>query len=195
MEYKIDNTINHYNNNAKDYFDYTVNADMSDHYERFLKYLQENSYILDVGCGSGRDSKYFISQGYKVKAIDGSKELCKLASEYLNETVDNIKFNEIKYTNMFDAIWANASLLHVDKYEIDSVIERLKKALKENGIFYATFKYGNSEREKDGRYYNDQNEDTIRELFKDFDIKELWVSDDVIPGKEDRWINIIVKKQ
>ena len=190
----MNKTIDYYNNNAKDYFDFTVNVDMSDHYGKFLKYLPDNTYILDVGCGSGRDSKYFKSQGYKVKAIDGSEKLCELASEYLGEEVENRRFIDIDYVDLFDGIWANASLLHSDRNVIASVIEKLRNALKENGIIFASFKYGDSDRVQGERYYNDQNEESLKELFRDFEIKELWKSDDRIPGRDDRWINIIACK-
>ena len=194
MKNKVSETIEYYNDNAKEYFDYTVNVDMSEHYERFLKYLPDNAYILDVGCGSGRDSMFFKSAGYKVKAIDGSEKLCELASTYLGEKVENKRFLEIDYTDMFEGIWANASLLHAERNTIDSVVEKLWKALKEKGIIYASFKYGDGDRVQGDRYYNDQNEETIKELFKDFKIRELWKSDDKIPGRNDKWINIIAVK-
>ncbi len=194
MKNKVSKTIEYYNDNAQDYFDYTMNADMSEHYERFLKYLPDNAYILDVGCGSGRDSMFFKSVGYKVKAIDGSEKLCELASAYLGEKVENKRFMEIDYSDLFEGIWANASLLHAERNTIDSVVEKLWKALKEKGIIYASFKYGDGDRVQGDRYYNDQNEKTIKELFKDFKIKELWESDDKIPGRNDKWINIIAVK-
>ncbi len=194
MKNKVSKTIEYYNDNAQDYFDYTMNADMSEHYERFLKYLPDNAYILDVGCGSGRDSMFFKSVGYKVKAIDGSEKLCELASAYLGEKVENKRFMEIDYSDLFEGIWANASLLHAERNTIDSVVEKLWKALKEKGIIYASFKHGDGDRVQGDRYYNDQNDKTIKELFKDFKIKELWKSDDKIPGRNDKWINIIAVK-
>lgn len=192
---QMNDTINYYNNNAETYFDSTVNADLSDIYQRFLKYLPEKSYILDAGCGSGRDSKFFISQCHRVKAIDGSKELCRLASDYLNQEVENIRFSDLDYHEEFDGIWACASLLHVDRNEIQNVINKMYNALKDNGIFYASFKYGSSDRMQGERYYNDINEDQIKKLFQDFIIQELWFSDDVRTDRTDRWINVIVKKE
>lgn len=188
-------TIDYYDRNAEMYFDYTVNADMSDQYQKFLKYLPENSFILDAGCGSGRDSKYFISHGYKVEAIDGSKELCILASNYIGQKVINIRFSDIDYINEFDGIWANASLLHVDKQDIEEIISKLGRALVPDGIFYASFKYGDSDRMQDERYYNDMNESQIRILFSDFDILDIWISDDALPGRTGRWTNIIARKK
>ena len=188
-------TIDYYDNNAKTYFEYTVHADMSDSYRRFLKYLPENSYILDAGCGSGRDSRYFLTHGYMVKAIDGSRELCILASEYIGQEVVNIRFSDIDYINEFDGIWANASLLHVDKNSIENIILRMGKALKPDGIFYASFKYGDSERVQGERYYNDMNEEQLRKLFSAFEILEIWMSDDALPGRTEKWLNIIARNK
>ncbi len=187
----MNNTIQYYDHNAKDYFESTVHADMSEHYERFLKYLKKGAYILDLGCGSGRDSRYFIEHGYKVKAIDGSKEMCSLASQYLDQEVENILFEDISFENEFDAVWASASLLHENKEKIDEVISKIKTALKTSGVFYVSFKCGDSDRIQGDRYFNDMNEDNIRDLLNDFTIKELWFSDDVRPGRNDRWINCI----
>lgn len=75
------NTLDYYNKNAKLYFEQTVEGNLKENYDKFLSKIPRESYILDFGCGSGRDSKYFIENGYKVKAIDGSIEMCKLASE------------------------------------------------------------------------------------------------------------------
>ena len=176
-------TINYYNENSQSYFDNTVNADMTDCYNRFLKYVKKGSYILDAGCGSGRDSKFFIEQGYSVKAIDGSEELCKLASEYIGQEVECINFLDLNYEGEFDAVWACASLLHVNKNDINKVVSNLHKSLKNKGVIYASFKYGNSDRIQGERYFNDLNEDLITELFISFDIKEMWFSDDVNKGK------------
>ena len=81
---KLNTTLDYYNNNARSYFDSTINANMQDGYELFLKYLKGNK-ILDFGCGSGRDIKYFKSLGYDVDGIDGSQELCNLATNYTNK--------------------------------------------------------------------------------------------------------------
>ena len=77
MEEKY-NTLEYYNKNAKIYCEQTLEGNMQENYDKFLQHLPSNAYILDFGCGSGRDSKYFIEKGYKVKAIDGSIEMCKL---------------------------------------------------------------------------------------------------------------------
>lgn len=188
-------TIDYYDRHAEEYFDSTVDADMNDLYSRFLRHIKKAGYILDAGCGSGRDSKFFLSLGYSVKAIDGSKELCKLASENIGQEVECVNFQDLSYINEFDAIWACASLLHVYKNDLNKVINSLHKALKDKGIIYVSFKYGDCDRIQGERYFNDLNEDLIKKLLISFDIKEMWFSDDVRPGRSDRWINVIAKKK
>ena len=76
-----DATIEYYNQNAKQFVETTANVEFHHMQNRFLDKLQSGTCILDFGCGSGRDTKYFLEQGYQVEAIDGSEDLCRLASE------------------------------------------------------------------------------------------------------------------
>ncbi len=66
----MNTTLSYYNKNAKQYIQDTQHVDFSQTQNVFLNKLQEGSRILDFGCGSGRDSKCFIDQGFVVDAID-----------------------------------------------------------------------------------------------------------------------------
>jgi 2-polyprenyl-3-methyl-5-hydroxy-6-metoxy-1,4-benzoquinol methylase len=83
----MNSTLNYYNENAIEFCDNTINANMENFYELFLRHVQSGGRILDLGCGSGRDTKAFIDRGYSVQAIDGSEELCKIASQYTGQPV------------------------------------------------------------------------------------------------------------
>lgn len=148
------NTLDYYNKNAKLYFEQTIEGDLKENYDKFLSKIPRESYILDFGCGSGRDSKYFIENGYKVKAIDGSIEMCKLASEYINQDVECMKFDELNEENTYDAIWACSSILHVEKEELPNILNKMIKALKPNGVIFTAFKKGEGYEIKEGKYYN-----------------------------------------
>ena len=191
-------TIDYYNSNATDFFTSTVNADMGAQYERFEKYLYAGTSVLDCGCGSGRDTKYFLEKGYKVTAIDGSEELCKKASELTGINVRKLLFQDIDYINEFDGIWACASLLHVDIKELPDVLLKLCKALKEGGILYISFKYGEFNGERNGRFFTDLNDESFSKMIDnipEFSILEKGLSSDVRPGREEeRWLNAIVLK-
>lgn len=106
------NTLGYYDNHADEFYKNTVDVEFAIMQKHFLSKLKSGSYILDFGCGSGRDTKYFLEQGYLVDAIDGSIELCRLASEYTGIKVKNMFFQELAEVDKYDGIWACSSILH-----------------------------------------------------------------------------------
>ncbi len=189
-------TALYYNTSAKDFADGTVHVDMSALYDRFLPLIPEGAYILDAGCGSGRDAKHFLSLGHRVLAFDASPELARLASEYLQTDVLVKTFQTFDESNRFDAAWCCASLLHVPKIELSDAILRLHRSLKLGGTLYMSFKYGDQERLKEGRFFCDQNEESIVEYLDGFDVQDMWVSGDVRQNRNaEQWLNILVKKK
>ena len=161
-------TLDYYNKNASEYFEQTLNGNFTKNYERFLSRIPQNAYILDFGCGSGRDSKYFIENGYKVKAIDGSIEMCKLASEYIGQEVECMKFDELNEENVYDGIWACSSILHVEKEQLGNILEKMITALKEKGIIYTSFKKGVKDEIKEGKYYNYLTKEKLEEIIEKY---------------------------
>lgn len=194
----MNTTIDYYNNNAEEFCENTVNADVSNLYTLFEKYLNSNTSILDCGCGSGRDSKYFLEKGYKVTALDGSIELCKKAKELTGLDVLCMYFQDIDFTNEFDGVWACSSLLHVSRSDLVTVFKKLYNSLKNGGVLYASFKYGDFEGDRNGRFFTDMNEELFNEILeqvKGFTVKEQYITSDVRPGREnEKWFNIIIKK-
>lgn len=191
-------SIKYYNDNAQEYYDKSVSLNLSNIYPYFLKHLNKNDKILDVGCGSGRDSKVFLSLGYDVTSIDGSYELAKLASEYIGKEVIVSDFKDIVYNDEFNGIWAMSSLLHLPKKETLMVYKNLINALKENGVMYVCYKIGNNERYDKGRFFNDYTE----KEFRDFILNEnlnLKINDIFITGsqmnKEEQFLNAILIKK
>ena len=197
MNAKYD-TLEYYNNNAKIYCEQTLIGNLQENYDKFLKYLPQNAYILDFGCGSGRDTKYFLSQGYQVDAIDGSVEQCKLASEYTGIEVKNVLFNEFSCVKKYDGIWACSSILHLPLTDLSDVVSKMVLALKKNGIIFTNFKYGTFIGERNGRHFTDMTEETFSEFIKqieDVTTEEVLVSLDKRPGKTgERWLNLILRK-
>lgn len=201
---KQERTISYYDENAATFCEGTRNADMSETRGRFLQYLKPNALILDAGCGSGRDSKAFMESGYRVVAMDGSKEMCRQASKYLGQEVQCRRFEEIDERNVYDGIWACASLLHVPYELLPKVIARLIDALVDGGVLYASFKYGEEEREAGGRYFTDLREDgwkKVQEEAEDMikesrlEMTECFVTGDVREGRgEEKWLNVVGRK-
>ena len=168
MEKYIENTLRYYDENFKVYSEeWSNNFTDNFNFENpniFISYLRDGAYVLDLGCGHGRDTMYFIEKGYKVKAIDGSLEMCRLASKNTGINVEQINFLDMNYDNEFDGIFASASLLHLNNNDLIIVLKKISKALKENGILLASFKYGELERFKGERFFNDMTEDKFRKI-------------------------------
>lgn len=193
----MNDTKQYYQNNAQAFFDSTVNADMSVHYERFLRYVPEHGKILDFGCGSGRDTKAFIQKGYLVDACDGSSEMCRLAGELCNIQVKCMDFTDLNDVNKYDAIWACASLLHVAKTQLPAVLIKMRDALVNGGVMYISFKHGDFEGERNGRFFLDLTPEAFSNLISSIPglvVVEDWFTEDVRPENSTRWYNAIVQK-
>lgn len=191
-------TLNYYNANAKDFVQGTVGVDFHITQDSFLAQLEEGACILDFGCGSGRDTKYFLQRGFAVEATDGSAELCKLASEYTGIIVKQMLFGELKTVEEYDGIWACASILHLAWADLVVVMKKMVRALKDEGVIYTSFKYGQFTGQRNGRFFTDLDEEGLARLLKEvggLEVKELWITGDVRPGRgEEKWLNMMLKK-
>ena len=200
MELKdLDNTLNYYAKNTEEFIASTLKADMSATQEKFLAFLPKGAHILDLGCGSGRDSLCFLQQGFRVTAVDGSEELAKFASELIGQEVVVADFKDLVLPKIsFDAIWASASLLHVHSEKLPGILAKVIDFAKPGAIFYMSFKYGDYEGERGGRYYNDLNEarfaDFLQKSGRYLEIIEQWVAKDVRPDKPELWLNTFARK-
>ena len=191
----MNETNKYYQDNACSFYSATVEIDMGAIYQKFLPLIPKGGSILDAGCGSGRDSLHFKSQGYDATAMDASAALCKLASNLLGQDVHCLGFEDITWQNHFDGVWACASLLHVSKQKLPSVMRRLAKSLKAGGVMYASFKYGDSERVKGGRAFTDMTEESFAELLKsvpELTLKKSWVTADRRVDSDQNWLNVIL---
>ena len=194
----MDSTIDYYNLNAENFIENTQNVDMHLAQDRFLRLLDENASILDFGCGSGRDTRYFLDKGYQVTATDGSAELCRRASAFTGIEVKEMLFQELDDINTYDGIWACSSILHLLKNELLLVIRKMCDALKGTGVIYTSFKYGDFEGVRNGRYFTDFTEDSFRKFIAaipDLTIEDHWITGDVRSGRGDeKWLNLILRK-
>ena len=194
------NTLDYYNKNSEEYFNSTLNVDMTNTYKEFLKLVPEGGKILDLGCGSGRDSMNFIKLGYEVTAVDGSKELAKKASALLGKEVIASTFEELELKEKFHGIWACASLLHIKREDLKIVLNNLYNNLDDNGVFYMSFKYGEKEYVDDkNRYFNCFTDESIISFINEntkYNILGLYITEDKLGRvNEVKWVNLICNKK
>jgi len=108
-----------------------------------------------------------------------------------------IRLQEIKFQNEFEGVWACASLLHVPRGEMDDVLHRLALALRMDAVCYLSFKEGDGERLQGDRLFTDFTETSLEVCLlghAKIEIVRLWITDDLRPGRDERWVNALVKK-
>ena len=199
MTKKPNKTLQYYNETAPTFVQGTITADLSKLHRRFLKLLPIQAHILDLGCGSGRDAKAFLDAGYQVTAIDGSAGCCKLAGDYIGQPVLCQTFDELDFDAAFDGVWACASLLHVPYAELTGIFRKVARALRPGGYLYASFKYGDFEGERNGRYFTDLDEGRLAAVMQPvagLTIVETFVTGDVRDGRGgEMWLNVIGERR
>lgn len=195
---KPNKSIKYYDENAEDFVSGTLKVDMGELYSRFLAEIPKGGLILDAGCGSGRDSLYFLNCGYKVTAFDGSCEMVKRSSTLTGVEVLHLTFEQLEFTEKFDGVWACASVLHVPRSLQVAAIEKLCQATKVDGTLYLSYKYGHGDESRKGRHFTNYTKETFGELVNlcpSLKILEMWKTGDVRPGREsEMWLNVILKK-
>ena len=193
-----DSTLKYYQSNAETFIENTVNVDVSDLYRPFLENMPSTGKILDAGCGSGRDTKFFLEKGYSVVAFDNSPNMVRHAAELTGQKVLLLSFEEIEFKEMFDGIWACASVLHVPENNISTVLSKFTDALKDDGILYTSFKYGEKEQIRNGRFFADYTEERFNQLLAaipQLELIQYWKTSDLRPGRSDeKWLNILLKR-
>lgn len=190
-------SVDYYNKYANVYFDSTVELDMTDILDRFLEHMSPGDSVLDLGCGSGRDGKLMMEEGLEVTFLDASEELCELADIYTTVEPLCMDYREMEFTDVFDGIWACASLLHITKKELPEVLNKIATALKEDGIFYMSVKKGDFEGFRNERFFADYRASELKAILKEiptFEIMDIWETGDVRSNREEEWINVLVKK-
>ncbi len=191
-------TVDYYNYNSEAFSKDTFNVSMMENQDRFSSYIPEGGYILDFGCGSGRDTKYFLNKGFRVYAVDGSEKMCELACKNTGIEVKTLLFSELDDINTYDGIWACSSILHLSIDELSDVFTKMIRAIKPDGYIYTSFKYGEFQGYRGDRYYTDFTEKSFSDFIKDIDnilLVEEWISADVRPNRSnEKWLNLILRK-
>jgi len=194
----MNNTLQYYNTHAVDFTQDTQSTDMSEKYAPFLSRIPSGGHILDLGCGAGRDTKAFLEMGYRVTAVDGSEELCRIASAFTGQMVHQMLFADMAWHKEFDGVWACSSLLHCSLEELPDILQKVSDSLKANGVLYVSFKYGDYAGWRNGRYFTNLTEQTLGKLLEQIPslrLAETSVTGDVRPGREQElWLNAIVEK-
>lgn len=171
----------------------------------FTQRLEKNSVVLDVGCGGGRDSKFFVQKGLKVVGVDVSDVLIKIArkevpkAKFICGDILDLKLK----LNSFDGIWAEAILLHLKRKDVIKAVRIFHKILKPGGLVHVSVKKGRGEKfvkEKlsgwNERFYTYFSKKEMEVIFSSigFQIKYSKILPDPIGRKNVSWVVISATK-
>lgn len=191
-------SITYYETTATTFAHETRDVDMQPLYGSFLRAIPSGGEILDAGCGSGRDAKAFAALGYQVTAFDAAPAMVEIAVEHTGLPVSCLRFDEVPWQLRFDGVWACASLLHVPLADLDAVLQRLATTMKQGGMLYGSFKYGQGEHHRNGRQFTDLDEAGCEALFgasQILTLETMWVTSDRRPGRAtERWLNLLARR-
>jgi len=190
------NMGNYYQTNFHEYHKRTFSADSSSFLDPFVKMLPPGASLIDVGCGSGRDLLWLQNLGFQVTGFEQSPGLADLARKYTGCEViegdfETYDFNDIK----FDAILASGSLVHVPHNQLLPVIQNIKPALGQNGLFYISLKQGeNFQTDHTKRTFYLWQDAELREIFRQLDLDVIHVSNTKsVIDTDDLWLGYILK--
>jgi SAM-dependent methyltransferase len=189
-------SVNFYDQQADNFANNTLSVDMRALYAEFLPLLAPGSLIIDAGCGAGRDSRYFLANGFKVIAFDASQALVAIARQITGLPVMYSTFLAFNSSIKADALWACASLLHVPWHEQQGTFRHLAKMVKPKGLIYCSYKYGTHDHAKDGRQFTNANETRLEQFIADsgLHVKKCWLTADARPDRADeQWLNAILE--
>lgn len=197
-------SVEYYNKNAQAFIERTFDLDMTYLLNKFVSRIPDGATILDIGCGSGRDSKWFKDQGYDIYAIDGSEAFVEHTKSLIGDKAKLCMFDQFRPVQLygrevrFDGLWASASLLHVAEESLINVIDNFMYYLKADGIFFLSFKKSDKNFSKDDREFTNFTIDKWMKFIEGShfaNVLEIFETKDIREGKEDEtWINIIMEK-
>ena len=190
-------TIRYYDEQADAFTRDTAQARVTEIMSEFVALMPAHATVLDWGCGTGRDSRAMLDRGFTVVSTDASQAMCSVAKELFGVDARLESFDELSAQGEYDGIWACASLLHVRRRDLPEAFQRAADALKPEGVLYASFKLGDFEGERGGRWYTDLDEGALAELSRQwFEPAKIWVTGDVRPGRAgEKWLNCLLRKR
>ena len=191
-------TINVYDKCISEY-EKLISKELKDaNLDIFMKMIERDGKVLDLGCGTGTASLELLKNGFTPFPVDASLEMVKVAQTLLKIKPKQISFDEIDEHEFYDAIWANFSLLHIKKNKFGDTLKRLFFALKERGVLFFSLKRGEGEsRDNLGRFYSYYEKSEVEKILEKASFRTKKYSEGAsigLAGKKENWMGFFCEK-
>lgn len=194
----------YYNKFALDYIDKVDDINLQELYNEVIQAsrLKMGMKILDVGCGTGRDTRAFIKKGFRVVSIDAAKKMVEYCNKYPFAYCEERKIQDINYFQEFDLVWANALFVHMSEKEMIKILEKLVSALKEDRFLFLSLKSKNVEKDTRNELHDkrkfcfyDKKEvlAQIIKVYPNLELVESSMNKSRLEGSNDNWINFLFR--
>jgi SAM-dependent methyltransferase len=188
---------NYYQKNYKVYHEKTFSIDPSSFLAPLAQRLPAEAFVLDVGCGSGRDLLWMKRKGFEVMGFERSPGLAELARDNAACEVIQGDFETYDFSSVLvDAIMLVGALVHVPHERFSGVFQNITSAIPENGSVLITLKQGSGDlKDPDGRIFYLWEDQKARELFDTLGFKVCDFSTSVSKtGSGDIWMSYVLDK-
>ena len=199
-------TLNYYSQNALKVAERYESADVKQLHDFLTSSLKPCGRLLELGCGSGRDAAFMVSQGFKVLATDGSASMVEQAKLHHPELAAHLVHLELpaglsNALGVFDGIYAVGVLMHLSIQEIERTISAINSLLAANGRFVFSVparrdEVTTNEFDSKGRRFTALSPDGWTDLClkHNLQIVRTMISEDGLGRGGVAWLNCLVEK-
>lgn len=188
----------YYQKNYKAYYEKTFSIDPTSFLKPLAQRLPAEAFILDVGCGSGRDLRWMKKRGFDVIGFERSPGLAELARDNAGCEVIEGDFEIYDFSSILvDGLMLVGALVHVPHERFSKVFENITSAIPENGSVLITLKEGSGYRtDSYGRTFYLWDDPKAREVFDTLGFKVCDFSTSVSKtGSGDVWLSYVLEKK
>jgi len=186
-----------YRENHSKYFERTFNINPSSFLSPLTAKLAPDAFIIDIGCGSGRDLLWLKNRGFPVMGFERSPELAELARKSAGCEVLEGDFISYDFSSIrADAVVLIGALAHIPHADFETVLRNIAAAIKDNGLMLITVKEGTGSAEDDkGRIFYLFQHENLEEIFASLGFQLLEFSRDVSKtGTGEIWLKYLLQK-
>lgn len=175
-----------------------VTGSLKEWVDKGLEILPEGARILEIGSAHGRDADYMETKGFSVDRTDAASSFVDYmiaqghGAKILNALTDD-------YGESYDMVYASAVLLHFTSEQIADVLQRVRRALNDNGLFSFSVKIGEGSAWSDAklnsaRFFTYWNEDDLKSLLDTAHFEVVFWEEGHTGHDNGNWYHIITRK-